>query len=245
MRRLKKTLGTLLTFVIVIAVYLWPYVKQDLFEELAVHQQSYSQTVEVLNSEANGEKVTVYNDNKPYFSTEELVPESYEYYSDLDVLGRCGEAVSMLGEDLMPTGERESISSIKPTGWHTVRYDDLITAEEYGNPGYLYNRCHLIGYQLTGENANKQNLITCTRSANLAMVPYENLLADYVKKTKNHVLYRVTPVFEGANLVANGILMEAYSVEDSGELQFCVYVKNIQPGVVIDYATGESHAEVQ
>ena len=175
------------------------------------------------------------NGNQPYFSENDLTGQSYEYYSDLDELGRCGVAHACIGVDLMPTEDRESISQVKPTGWINVKYDNV-------DGKYLYNRCHLIGFQLSGENANEKNLITGTRYLNVdGMLPYENMIADYVKETENHVMYRVTPVFEGDNLVASGVLLEAQSVEDQGEdIEFCVYVYNVQPGIEIDYATGES-----
>ena len=167
-----------------------------------------------------------------------MTVNSYEVYSPLDALGRCGAASACVGVDLMPTEERGSIGQVKPTGWQTVKYDCV-------DGKYLYNRCHLIGYQLSGENANKQNLITGTRYLNVeGMLPFENLVADYVKETENHVLYRVCPVYDGGNLVASGVTMEAKSVEDDGEgVSFFVYVYNVQPGVEIDYATGESWLE--
>lgn len=189
--------------------------------------------------EYQGESYVSVNDNVPFFTSEELTTEAFESYSPLDDLGRCGTAYANICPELMPTEERGEIGMIKPSGWHTVRYDGLVD----GN--YLYNRCHLIGYQLSGENANEENLITGTRSLNVdAMLPFENLVDDYVDETGNHVLYRVTPVFEGDNLVASGVLMEAYSVEDEGQgVCFCVYCFNVQPGVTIDYATGESWLE--
>lgn len=182
-----------------------------------------------------GEPYVVINDNQPFFGEEEYTTEAFETYSALDGLGRCGTAYACVGEELMPAGERESISSVKPSGWINV---------EYGGQ-YLYNRCHLIGFQLTGENANERNLITGTRYMNVeGMLPFENLVADYVKETSNHVLYRVTPLYEGDNLVASGVLMEAGSVEDQGEgVCFNVYVYNVQPGIGIDYATGASWTE--
>ena len=182
-----------------------------------------------------GEPYVVINDNQPFFGEEEYTTEAFETYSALDGLGRCGTAYACVGEELMPAGERESISSVKPSGWINV---------EYGGQ-YLYNRCHLIGFQLTGENANERNLITGTRYMNVeGMLPFENLVADYVKETSNHVLYRVTPLYEGDNLVASGVLMEAGSVEDEREgICFNVYVYNVQPGIGIDYATGASWAE--
>lgn len=176
------------------------------------------------------------NGNVPYFTAAELTTTSFETYSDLDTLGRCGVTYACIGQDLMPTKERGSIGMVKPTGWHTVRYDDLVDGK------YLYNRCHLIGYQLTGENANTQNLITGTRYLNIeGMLPFENMVADYIQETDNHVLYRVTPIFEVNNLLANGVLMEGYSVEDKGAgVSYCVFAYNVQPGIEIDYATGES-----
>ena len=173
--------------------------------------------------------------NQPDFPGEDMTSVSFETYSELDTLGRCGVAYANVGQDLMPTEDRESISSVTPSGWINREYDGE----------YLYNRCHLIGFQLTGENANEENLITGTRYMNVdGMLPFENLVADYVKETDNHVLYRVTPVFEGQNLVASGVQMEAWSVEDEGEgVCFNVYVYNVQPGITIDYATGESWQE--
>ena len=159
------------------------------------------------------------NDNQPYFSEYDLTGQSDEFYSELDGLDRCGTACARVGVDLMPTEKRESISQVKPSGWQNAKYDNV-------DGKYLYNRCHLIGFQLSGENANEKNLITGTRYLNVdGMLPFENMIADYVKETENHVMYRVTPVFEGDNLVASGVLLEAQSVEDQGEdLQFCVYV---------------------
>lgn len=175
------------------------------------------------------------NDNVPYFTESDITTEPFETYAPLDSLGRCGVTYANVCRELMPTEKRGDIGQVKPTGWQTIKYD-------FVDGKYLYNRCHLIGYQLTAENANKQNLITGTRYLNIeGMLPFENLVADYVKETGNHVLYRVTPVFEGDNLVAAGVLMEGYSVEDKGEgVTFCVFAYNVQPGVVIDYATGSS-----
>ena len=186
----------------------------------------------------SGEPYVVLADNVPGFTKEELTSKSYETYSPLDRLGRCGVAQACVGTDLRPTEERGSIGSVKPTGWQTVKYDCV-------DGKYLYNRCHLIGYQLSGENANKENLITGTRYMNVdGMLPFENMVADYVKETGNHVLYRVTPIYDGDNLVAGGVQMEALSVEDGGEgICFNVYVYNCQPGVSIDYATGESQLD--
>lgn len=185
--------------------------------------------------EYDGEPYVVIDDNEPNFTEEELQPEAYETYGTLDALGRCSIAEASIGEGLMPTEKRGAIGQVKPTGWHTVKYD-MVEGK------YLYNRCHLIGYQLTAENANEKNLITGTRYMNTeGMLPFENMVADYIKETGNHVMYRVTPVFEGENLVASGVQMEAESVEDQGaDLSFNVYVYNVQPGVEIDYKTGES-----
>lgn len=180
------------------------------------------------------------NNNEPFFTQEEKSnSEAFENYSELDELGRCGVAYANVCHELMPTEPRGEIGDIKPTGWHTVKYNDIID----GN--YLYNRCHLIGYQLTGENANVRNLITGTRYLNInGMLPFENMIYEYLETNNNHVLYRVTPIFEGNNLVASGVLLEGYSVEDSGSgICFNVYCYNIQPGIHIDYATGESYEE--
>lgn len=183
----------------------------------------------------SGSPYVTVNDNQPYFSNTALTTTSFESYSKLDRLGRCGVAYACASTDTMPTEERGTIGQIKPTGWHTVKYDCV-------DGKYLYNRCHLIGYQLTAENANEKNLITGTRYLNVnGMLPFENMVADYIKETSNHVLYRVTPVFDGNNLVASGVLIEAKSVEDNGEgICFNVYCYNVQPGVAIDYATGDS-----
>lgn len=184
----------------------------------------------------SGEPYAALNGNEPYFEPEELTEEPFEIYSELDALGRCGEAYANICRELMPAEERGSIGSVKPAGWHTVKYDFI-------EGKYLYNRCHLIGFQLAGENANKRNLITGTRYLNAAgMLPFENLVADYVKETDNHVLYRVTPIYDGDNLIANGVRIEARSVEDDG-IRFNVFCYNVQPGVIIDYRTGESRAE--
>ncbi|MCR4723300.1 MAG: DNA/RNA non-specific endonuclease [Eubacteriales bacterium] len=176
------------------------------------------------------------NGNTPFFQNVDMTTEVYQQYSPLDSLGRCGPAISCLGRETMPTDERGTIGMIKPSGWHTVRYDDLIEDK------YLYNRCHLIAYKLSGENDNALNLITGTRYFNkFGMLPFEIKVANYIRYTGNHVIYRVTPIFEGKNLVASGVLMEAQSVEDHGAgILFNVYVFNIQPGIEIDYLTGDS-----
>ena len=183
----------------------------------------------------SGEPYVEVNDNQPEFTEEELTTVSYEDYSELDELGRCQSAEACIGQDLMPTEARESISSVKPTGWKNKSYDTV-------DGGYVYNRCHLNGFQLTGENANEENLITGTRYMNVeGMLPFEDEVAAYIKETDNHVMYRVTPVFEGDDLVASGVQMQAESVEDDGVgISFNVYVYNVQPYVVIDYKTGEN-----
>ena len=185
----------------------------------------------------SGNPYIAINNNVPNFTDSEMTrTDAFETYSNLDSLGRCGVAYANICNELMPTEERGEIGSIKPSGWHTANY------HEYIDGNYLYNRCHLIGYQLSGENANEKNLITGTRYLNVqGMLPFENEVADYVESTGNHVLYRVTPIFEGNNLVASGVLMAAYSVEDQGKgVMFNVYCYNVQPGIVIDYATGDS-----
>ena len=220
----------------------------SVLEELEKYEESQSDampeyagegadTVEEIPEFSEDAYVAV-NDNIPFFMPEEITDESYEYYSDLDDLGRCGVTMACIGVDIMPTEDRGEIGSVKPSGWQSVKYD-IVEGK------YLYNRCHLIGFQLAGENANKKNLITGTRYLNIeGMLPFENLVADYVKETENHVMYRVTPLFDGDNLVAHGVLMEGYSVEDAGEgVQFCVYAYNAQPGILIDYQTGESREE--
>ena len=185
--------------------------------------------------EYSGQAYVELNNNVPFFTEEDLTSASFEEYSPLDELGRCGAAYACISTDLMPTEPRGSIGQVKPSGWKTAKYD-------FVDGKYLYNRCHLIGFQLTGENANEQNLITGTRYLNVTgMLPFENLTADYIKETGNHVLYRVTPVFTGDELVARGVVMEAMSVEDKGDgVLFNVYCYNVQPGVTIDYATGDS-----
>ncbi len=199
---------------------------------------------EVVGEEAEefaGEPYVVVNDNVPEFPEEDLTEESFEEYSSLDELGRCGAAYANVSEETMPTEERGSIGQVKPSGWQTVKYDNV-------DGKYLYNRCHLIGFQLTAENANEENLITGTRYLNIdGMLPFENMVADYIRETGNHVLYRVTPIFEGDNLVASGVQMEAESVEDAGEgILFNVYCYNAQPGIEINYEDGDSQeAEIQ
>ena len=187
--------------------------------------------------EYSSEPYVVINGGDPFFTKEEIVTKSYENYSPLDELGRCGVAMACLGKDIMPTEERGEIGHIEPSGWKQAKYDCI------SGSGYLYNRCHLIGFQLAGENDNEQNLITGTGYMNVdGMLPFENMIADYIKETGNHVMYRVTPIYEGKyDLVACGVLMEAYSVEDEGEgIKFNVFCYNVQAGVVIDYYDGSS-----
>ena len=214
----------------------------DLFSEktYTAEQSSAAESYDTLQDvpEYSGEPYVEINGNQPEFTEEQLTAVAYEEYSSLDDLGRCGTAEACIGEELMPEEEREDISIVTPTGWENHEYDIV-------DGGYLYNRCHLIGYQLSGENANEENLITGTRYMNTeGMLPFENMVAGYVHETENHVLYRVTPVFEGDNLVASGVQMEAESVEDQGEgICFNVYVYNVQPDIVIDYSTGENWEE--
>ncbi len=197
-------------------------------------EQEYDFLMKVIPDYSGYPYVEINNGN-PLFKEYEIIGGSFEYYSTLDELGRCDVCMASIGEDIMPIGERESISSITPTGWTNASYDIV-------PGGYLYNRCHLIGYQLTGENANERNLITGTRYLNIdGMLSFENMIDDYIDDTGNNVMYRVTPVFKGNNLVADGVLLEAYSVEDKGQgVSFCVYCYNVQPSVIIDYATGAS-----
>ena len=219
----KQIISGLFSLVLLLGLY-WYY------------QQPAAETVDLSAIPAySGSPFVAVDDNRPAFAEEDFTDEAFEYYSPLDALGRCGVAYANVGPELMPTEEREGIGQVKPSGWQTVKYDVV-------DGKYLYNRCHLIGYQLTGENANKQNLITGTRYLNVeGMLPFENVVAEYIEETGNHVLYRVTPVYEGADLVARGVQIEAMSVEDEGfGVCFNVYVYNVQPGVEIDYATGES-----
>lgn len=234
---MKKKVSLASIIVIVVGV-IGVYFGDGYFGYGLVDESDKVQYVEdILNvPEYNGsQKYVIINNNEPFFQEEDLVPNSYEFYSDLDSLNRCGVAMANIGCDLMPTEERGEIGSIKPSGWHTIKYDFI-------SGKYLYNRCHLIGYQLTGENANVKNLITCTRSTNIGiMLEYENKVANYIKKTNNHVLYRVTPVFKDDNLVASGVEMEAMSVEDNGAgVKFNIYIYNVEDGVIIDYKNGES-----
>lgn len=199
---------------------------------------SVSAQTDMASFAYDGKPYVVINDNDPDFTDADMTTTSFERYGELDGLGRCTTAFANIGKDLMPAEKRGPIGEVKPTGWQTAKYDNV-------DGKYLYNRCHLIGYQLTGENANAKNLITGTRYLNVdGMLPFENMVADYIKETNNHVLYRVTPVFSGDNLVASGVHMEAKSVEDNGDgILFNVYCFNAQPGIAIDYATGDSHQD--
>ena len=231
MKMSKTTKKILLSVVILVITALATWVIKQL------EKPYYSKSVKEIPA-FSGEPYVVINNNEPEFDKDDLDTDAYEFYSELDRLGRCGYAMACIGPELIPTEERESIGQVKPSGWQTVKY-------EFVDGKYLYNRCHLIGYQLTGENANACNLITGTRYLNVVgMLPFENMIADYIKETDNHVLYRVTPIFQNDELVARGVQMEAFSLEDNGEgICFNVYAYNNQPGVRIDYATGNSVAD--
>lgn len=229
-----KKKGKLFVFILLLGVLF--YFKDDIYNYTYSIINTSNESYDIENlPDYNGNSYVIVNDNNPYFKEEEYTTDSFEKYSELDSLGRCGVAYANISKELMPTEKRDSIGFIKPSGWHTVKYDHI-------DGKYLYNRCHLIGYQLTGENANEKNLITCTRSMNTkGMLQFENMVTKYIKDTGNHVLYRVKPVFEGNNLVATGVEMEAYSVEDNGKgIKFNVFVYNIEDGVIIDYKTGDS-----
>lgn len=219
----------LLSLIIVVAVAISCFVAQS-------ENSDRNASISIDDLPAFSDKpYVVVNNNIPEFQEDEITGNTYECYSELDALNRCGYAIACIGIDGMPTEERGSIGQVKPSGWQTVKYDVV-------DGKYLYNRCHLIGYQLTGENANECNLITGTRYLNVeGMLPFENMVADYVKETGKHVMYRVTPVFSGNELVARGVQIEALSVEDDGAgISFNIYAYNNQPGVTIDYATGDS-----
>lgn len=209
-------------------------------ETITTEEATVITTTEAVISENDipdysGKPYVTLNNNKPEFTESEITSKAFEKYSDLDFLGRCGVAFACLGIETMPTEERGEIGMIKPSGWHLKKYDCV-------DGKYLYNRCHLIGFQLSGENANERNLITGTRYLNIdGMLPFENMVADYIDETNNHVMYRVTPVFEGNNLLCKGVKMEGYSVEDNGAgICFNVFCYNAQPSIKIDYETGES-----
>ncbi len=236
----KTTAGLLLTLALLFSLFSSTACGQFSAETLSGDQSQEGASKIVSMEEIpdySGKPYCEVNGNVPEFAEEDMTGEAFETYSSLDNLQRCGEAYAEIGTELMPLEERGSIGQVKPTGWHTVKYD-------FVDGKYLYNRCHLIGYQLSGENANEENLITGTRYMNVeGMLPFENMVADYVKETGNHVMYRVVPVFEGNDLVARGVQMEALSVEDEGEgICFNVFVYNVQPGVEIDYSDGSSRA---
>lgn len=229
LKKLKRLL-----IIIIVTTFLYFYYNEENTNLLKkLFPNSYSTEVTEVG-EDKGSYIII-NNNEPDFNDEEKTTETFEKYSKLDSLGRAGVAYANISVDLMPTTERESIGMIKPTGWHTIKYDIV--------PGkYLYNRCHLIGYQLTGENKNELNLITCTRQMNtVGMLDWESMVANYIKKTNNNVLYRVTPKYENDNLLASGVQIEAYSIQDNGKgIKFNIFVKNIQDGIEIDYKTGDS-----
>ena len=235
-RRKYKNKGIIpLILIAIILVYNTYYEElNNLFKSFAYKTEDKTYNLDNI-SEYNGEYYIILNNNEPNFSINDLSVESFEKYSTQDYLDRSGVAYANIGIDLMPTEERGSIGGIKPTGWHTVKYDIV-------DGKYLYNRCHLIGHQLSGENANPENLITCTRQMNVeGMLPFENKIADYVKETNNHVLYRVTPIYEDDNLLASGVQMEALSVEDNGKgIKFNIFVYNVQDGITINYSDGSS-----
>ena len=217
-------------------------IEKQIKQQIEQNQDSDSSAQPSANSdEYNGEAYQVLNDNVPQFTEKQKKStKAFEKYAALDSLGRCGVAFANICEELMPTEKRGNIGQVKPSGWHTVKYDTV-------EGKYLYNRCHLIGFQLAGENANEKNLITGTRYLNMeGMLPFEDEVADYVKETGNHVLYRVTPQYEGDDLLAQGVQMEGYSVEDQGEgVCFNIFAYNVQPGIEIDYSTGDSKKEDQ
>ncbi len=234
---MKKKNVKLILKIIVIAILLGEIIAGYFHVDLISNISSLFQTSYSLENvpKYEGKNYVVINDNEPNFEDKYLNANSFEKYSEQDYLKRSGVAIANISNDLMPTEKRGSIGMVKPTGWHTVKYDIV-------DGKYLYNRCHLIGYQLTGENANEKNLITCTRQMNTGvMLDYENKVANYIRKTKNHVLYRVTPIYEGSNLLASGVQMEGLSIEDGGRgIKFNIYVYNVQDGIEIDYTNGNS-----
>lgn len=233
-KRKNKYLVTLMIILILFMSYTFLFEKYDNQKEQAEFIEFMSYNKNEM-PEYSGDAYVYINNNEPDFDAEYLNGQSFEIYSDLDNLGRCGVAFANIGADMMPTEKRGSIGMIKPSGWNQAKYDIV-------DGKYLYNRCHLIGYQLTGENTNEKNLITCTRQTNTgAMLEFENKVAKYIKETNNHVLYRSTPIFIDDNLLANGIQLEAMSVEDNGTgIKFNVYIYNVQEGVSINYLNGES-----
>lgn len=240
----KSTISIILVIILTLFAYYQIHVqKKDTVENNNEIEIKSGETIDLDNiPKYSGSPYVEINNNIPYFTEEEYTTESFEKYSELDILGRCGVAYANICKEIMPAKneERGKIGNVKPSGWKNVKYNGLVD----GN--YLYNRCHLIGWQLAAENANAKNLITGTRYLNVeGMLPFENKVADYIKnKDKNHVLYRVTPIFEGSNLVASGVQIEAYSVEDNGDgICFNIYAYNVQPGIEINYKTGESKLE--
>lgn len=235
-RSKKKRNNKFLSIVFCILLAYFIYYVQEEYIKLNKNKEVEHYDFENI-PEYNGEAYIYINNNEPFFNEEDITVDNFEYYSNLDELGRCGVAYANISKYSMPTEDRESIGNIQPSGWQTIKYD-IVSGK------YLYNRCHLIGYQLTGENDNENNLITCTRYMNATMLKFENEVASYVDETGNHVLYRVTPYFKDDNLVATGVMVEAYSVEDNGEgLKFNVFIYNVQPGIIIDYKTGDSKEE--
>jgi len=228
----------LLSLIAIVIIFTLSYYSEEIekaYNDIFLKEEVRSYDIGEI-PEYTGEDYIIINDNKPNFSDEELTTESFEKYSDLDSLNRCGIAYANISKDTMPTEKRGSIGMIKPSGWHTVKYNHI-------DGKYLYNRCHLIGYQLTGENANEKNLITCTRQMNTkGMISFENKVADYIKETNHHVLYRVTPIYENDNLLATGVEIEAQSIEDH-EISFHVFVYNVQDGISINYKTGKSELQ--
>lgn len=233
MSKRKKKSGSpfLVAIMLTICIFVF-YYYDDVSSFLGFDEEVVSYSIDSIPA-YNGKAYVYIDNNVPDFSS--FPSSSFQFYSNLDALGRSGYAYANIGRDLMPTEKRGKIGMIKPSGWHTVKYDIV-------DGKYLYNRCHLIGYQLTGQNANEKNLITCTRQMNVgAMLEFENKVASYIKETSNNVLYRVTPVYDGDNLLASGVVMEGYSPSDKGAgIKFNVFVYNVQDGIDIDYKTGDS-----
>lgn len=237
--KFNQKIGVIVIFLLIIYIIGSLFFEQQmnsLYEEMGLFKEKVYYSTDVDNiPEYDGEsKYVIINNNNPSFNSKDYNKE-FENYSNLDSLGRCGVAYANLSPKTMPTEERGNIGSIKPSGWHIIKYEGI-------DGNYLYNRCHLIGFQLAGENANVKNLITCTRQMNTGvMLNYENLVASYIKKTGNHVLYRITPIYKDKDLVATGVQMEGYSVEDSGEgIKFNIFVYNVQDGIIINYENGDS-----
>lgn len=230
---MNKKARKIFSFIIIFLAFIYTNYSTEIKEILTL-KETYATSIQDIPEYTNKDYIII-NNNNPYFSENDYTTQSFEEYSELDYLGRCGVAFANISKDLMPEEERTSIGMIKPSGWQTVKYDNI-------DGKYLYNRCHLIGFQLTGENANEKNLITCTRKMNNElMLKYENEVANYIKETNNHVLYRVTPLFKENNLLATGVQIEAYSVEDNGlGIKFNVFIYNVQDGIEIDYSNGNS-----